>query len=86
MMRKRNLPTESDNTGRQEVATYFGLDITDVMVESGDELYSIDLGGNTEAKEQFKKIAPYGTGGRPGAYDFTDRIYVIWNGEKIQPA
>lgn len=85
-LRVKNLPTKADAPSRQKVADFFGLDIKAVGVEKQQETFSIDISENVDAQTKFKTIAPYGNSSkRPGAYDFSGRILVMWNGTKVQP-
>jgi hypothetical protein len=87
MMRIKDLPQEEIKPEHQAVADFFGLSVADVAPEPQPDAYSIIISGNETAQEQYKKCNPYGNmSGRRGAYDFTERLLVVWNGTKVQPA
>ena len=85
MLRVKNLPKTQDADSRKIVADFFGIALTDVITQPQLDTYRIVIEDNEYAKEQFKKVVPYGNGYRPGLYDFTKEILVMWNGTKVQP-
>jgi|688.fasta_scaffold62640_10 hypothetical protein len=87
MMRVKDLPKEAERSERQLVASFFGLDLNDVVVEPQADTYSVLLENNEYAIEKYKEINPFGNiTTERGAYSFKQRLLVYWNGEKIQPA
>lgn len=86
MMRKRSLSQTPDPKGRELVAKFFGLSVSDVQVEPQEETYSIYISGNLEAQAKYKECNPWGNTSTPKRFDFRDRLLVIWNGKKVQPA
>ena len=85
MLRRRGLPTTTANTeaqdGRVELAKFFGLDVMLVVPQPQPETYSVIIGTNKEAQEQYKTINKFGNIGIPGGYDFNKEILVRWDGK-----
>lgn len=74
------------NSEKQTVADFFGLDIQDVYTEKQQNTYSVML-TTPETQQKYKECNPYGNArGMPGVYDFSERILVFWDGKKVQPA
>ena len=72
---------------RQLVADFFGIPVDEVLAEIQSDTFSIFLAGNEEAQEKYKICNPYGNGKKTrGAYDFTERLLVFWNGTKVTAA
>ncbi len=85
MLRVKNLPKTTNEDSRKIIADFFGLSLTTVIKQLQPDTYKIGIENNDLAKDQFKKIAPYGNGYKPGVFDFTKEILVMWNGTKILP-
>ena len=83
MMRKRNLPVV-EQSSRQMVADFFGVNIAEVAVEGPADTYSLNIKENKEAQAKYKEANQFGNGSRPGSYDFNEDILVMWNGKKVQ--
>lgn len=83
MLRKRNLPTREEN-GRQNVADFFGIAVSEVSVEPQPQTFSIRIAGNEEAQKQYKIANPWGNTSIPKKYDFTGSLLVRWTGSKVQ--
>lgn len=84
MLRVKDLP-KAHIEGHKEVADFFGMQITEVSNEIQPNTFSINISNNLDAQEKFKTINPYGNGRRPGSYDFSQKILVMWTGSKVQP-
>lgn len=81
MLRKRGLPQAEVQDGRAELAKFFGLDESLVVPQPQPETFSIIIGTNKVAQEQYKTVNKYGNVGVPGGYDFTREILVRWDGK-----
>lgn len=86
MMRKKHLAPKEDNSERQMVADYFGLELLAVVPTDLPNVYLIRIDGNLSAQKAYKKMCPFGNTSIPNRYDFDQDLMVMWNGTKCQPA
>ena len=85
-MSKLKASEKVEPVGRTNVAEFFGLPLNHVLIESQPNTYSIFIKDNDEAQQKYKQVNQYGnTVGRPGGYNFEQKLMVMWNGKKIQP-
>ncbi len=85
MLRVKDLPT-IQIPGKQEIADFFGLSISNVFVEQQQDTFSINIKDNHDAQLIFKKLVPFGNSKKPGAYNFNENLLIIWKNNKVQPA